>query len=151
MKHQLNLFLKRDSRSIALHDPGNNCNTPITRRSALGLVATYNMLLPGILVARSVSVFQRSLQESLSSLLVTIPTMGGGGFFSHPAGFAPYLDSFASLGVYHVTKCSLNVVHAGWSCYVFCVHVLAATYLVFASFTFSCGRCAYSWCAFFSS
>ena len=60
---QFKEFFKRDPHSTALHDPRNDSNAPITRRSALGLVAIYNMLPPSVLVARSVSAFQRSLQE----------------------------------------------------------------------------------------
>ena len=60
---QFKEFFKKDSHTKALHDPRNDFNDPITRRSALGLVAVYNMLPPRILGSKTVSVFQRSLQE----------------------------------------------------------------------------------------
>ena len=49
--------------STVLHDPRNDSNAPITRCSAQGLVAIYNMLPPSVVVAKSVLAFQRSLQE----------------------------------------------------------------------------------------
>ena len=60
---QFKEFFKKDSHTKALHDPRNDFNAPITRRSALGLVAVYNLLPPRILGSKTVSVFQRSLQE----------------------------------------------------------------------------------------
>ena len=60
---QFMVFFKRDPHSKALHDPRIDSNAPITRRSALGLVAIYNMLPPSVLGSKTVSAFQRSLQE----------------------------------------------------------------------------------------
>ena len=60
---QFKEFFRRDPHSSALHDPRTDSSAPITRRSALGLVAVYNMLPPNVLVSKSVSAFQRSLQE----------------------------------------------------------------------------------------
>ena len=56
-------LFRKDSRNSALHDPRNDSSAPITRRSALGLVAVYIMLPPNVLVSKSVFAFQRSLQE----------------------------------------------------------------------------------------
>ena len=50
-----------DGRSLL--DPRRNSTSPLIKRSALGLVAVYNMLPPRLLSARSVSAFQKSLQE----------------------------------------------------------------------------------------
>ena len=50
-----------DGRSLL--DPRRDSTSPLIKRSALGLVAVYNMLPPRLLSARSVSAFQRSLQE----------------------------------------------------------------------------------------
>ena len=60
---QFREFFKKDPCSKDLHDPRKDFKAPITKRSALGLVAVYNMLPPGVLVAKSVSAFQRGLQE----------------------------------------------------------------------------------------
>ena len=60
---QFRAFFKKNPCSKDLHDPRKDFNAPITKRSALGLVAVYNMLPPGVLVAKSVSAFQRGLQE----------------------------------------------------------------------------------------
>jgi len=60
---QFKEFFKRDPHTKALHDPRNDSNAPITRRSALGLVAIYNLLPHSIRGSKTVSAFQRSLQE----------------------------------------------------------------------------------------
>ena len=43
--------------SSLLHDPRNDNKSPLIRRSALGLVAVYNLLPQNILAARSVHIF----------------------------------------------------------------------------------------------
>jgi hypothetical protein len=60
---QFKEFFKRDPHTKALHDPRNDSNAPITRRFALGLVAIYNLLPQSIRGSKTVSAFQRSLQE----------------------------------------------------------------------------------------
>ena len=46
-----------------LHDPRSECNAPLIKRSALGLVAVYNLLPPSVLAARTVKQFQHDLQK----------------------------------------------------------------------------------------
>ena len=58
---QFKEFFKRDPHSKVLHDPRSDCNAPITKRSALGLVAIYNMLPPRVLRSKTVSAFQKKL------------------------------------------------------------------------------------------
>ena len=43
-------------------DPRVNCDSPLIRRSALGLVSVYNMLPPSVLSAKSVKQFRSELQ-----------------------------------------------------------------------------------------
>ena len=47
-------------------DPRRECKAPLIKRSALGLVAIYNMLPTSVRAARSVKLFQRSLQDMIS-------------------------------------------------------------------------------------
>ena len=48
---------------VKLKDPRKDSSSPLIRRSALGLVAVYNMLPPKVVAAKSVSAFQTALQE----------------------------------------------------------------------------------------
>ena len=68
---QFREFFKRDPCSKDLHDPRKDFNAPIPKRSALGLVIVYNMLPPGVRVAKSVSAFQRGLQECVVKLALS--------------------------------------------------------------------------------
>ena len=54
---------KRERHAKALHDPRSGSTSPLIKRSALGLVAIYNMLPPSLLAAKSVPAFQKSLQQ----------------------------------------------------------------------------------------
>ena len=54
---QFEEFFKRDPHSKLLHDPRNDSNAPISKRSALGLVAIYKMLPPRVLRSKTVSAF----------------------------------------------------------------------------------------------
>ena len=56
---------KRQGQSI-LHDPRKEHKAPVIKRSALGLVAIYNMLPNGIQAAKSVKLFQQQLQAMVS-------------------------------------------------------------------------------------
>ena len=62
---QFKEFFKRQGES--LHDPRKDCRAPVIKRSALGLVVIYNMLPPQDVKAKSVSIFQKSLQEMVSN------------------------------------------------------------------------------------
>ena len=56
---------KRQGQSI-LHDARKEHKAPVIKRSALGLVAIYNMLPNGIQAAKSVKLFQQQLQAMVS-------------------------------------------------------------------------------------
>ena len=60
---QFKEFFKRFPHNTALHDLRKASNSSVTKGSALGLVAIYNMLPTSVIVAKSVLAFQRSLQE----------------------------------------------------------------------------------------
>ena len=45
-----------------LHDPRHDYKAPVIKRSALGLVAVYNMLPANVVAAKSVKCFQHELQ-----------------------------------------------------------------------------------------
>ena len=51
-----------------LHDPRRDCSAPLIKRSALGLVAVYNMLPPNILAAKTVKQFQHDVQDMICKL-----------------------------------------------------------------------------------
>jgi len=51
------------SRHKSLHDPRKDCKSPLIKRSALGLIAVYNLLPSHVVAARSVKEFQRGLQH----------------------------------------------------------------------------------------
>ena len=68
---QFKEFFKRQPHGKALHDPRKDSTAPLFKRSALGLVAIYNMLPPSVLAAKSVSVFQRGLQECVVKFATT--------------------------------------------------------------------------------
>ena len=54
-------FERSGTRSV--RDPRRQSRAPLVRRSAFGLIAIYNMLPHSSRVTRSVSAFQKSLQE----------------------------------------------------------------------------------------
>ena len=61
-------FFRRDTNhTLKLVDPRQTSRSPLLRRSALGLVAVYNMLPHKVLSARTVPAFQKDLQELVSS------------------------------------------------------------------------------------
>ena len=64
--HQFTELFQRDPLSPhRLVDPRRSHKSPLIRRSALGLVAIYNMLPHNVVCVQSVSAFQRSLQDIL--------------------------------------------------------------------------------------
>jgi len=60
---QFTEFFQREHGSSCLCDPRRTARSPLIKRSALGLVAIYNMLPPSITTTRSVHAFQKGLQE----------------------------------------------------------------------------------------
>ena len=60
---QFQKYFKKHRHNLTLHDPRSDSSSPLIKRSALGLVAIYNMLPHSSRVTRSVSAFQKSLQE----------------------------------------------------------------------------------------
>ena len=60
---QFQYFFRKASDGRSLVDPRRESTSPLIKRSALGLVAIYNMLPPRLLAVRSVSAFQKRLQE----------------------------------------------------------------------------------------
>ena len=60
---QCQAFFRLASDGRSLVDPRRESTSPLIKRSALGLVAIYNMLPPRLLAVRSVSAFQKRLQE----------------------------------------------------------------------------------------
>ena len=61
-------FFRRDpNHGPKLLDPRQASRSPLIKRSALGLVAVYNLLLHKVVSAKSVSVFQKGLQEVVTS------------------------------------------------------------------------------------
>ena len=65
-------FFRRDPQhSAKLIDPRASSRSPLIKRSALGLVAVYNLLPHNVVCAKSVSAFQRGLQELIKSFAVT--------------------------------------------------------------------------------
>ena len=60
---QFQEYFKKQQHNLTLHDPRNDNKSPLVKRSALGLVAIYNMLPHSSRAAKSVSAFQKSLQE----------------------------------------------------------------------------------------
>ena len=51
-----------------MHDPRSDCSAPLIKRSALGLVAVYNMLPPKIVASKTILTFQHDLQEMICKL-----------------------------------------------------------------------------------
>ena len=71
---QFNAFFQRDAqhpRKLNQIDPRVTCKCPLITRSALGLVAVYNMLPHSATREKSVSSFQKRLQEIVLSLATT--------------------------------------------------------------------------------
>ena len=65
---QFTKFFQRDpNNSPKLLDPRQTFRSPLIKRSALGLVAVYNLLPHRVVSAKSVSVFQKGLQEVVIS------------------------------------------------------------------------------------
>ena len=60
---QFREYFKKHNHDSTLHDPRSDSSSPLIKRSALGLVAIYNMLPPSSRAAKSVPAFQKSLQE----------------------------------------------------------------------------------------
>ena len=63
---------RHEHHNVRLVDPRQGYRAPIIKRSAVGLVAIYNLLPARILAAKSVKAFQRGLQE----LVVAYATSG---------------------------------------------------------------------------
>ena len=65
-------FFRRDpNHSLKFVDPCLASRSPLMKRSALGLVAVYNMLPRKVVSAKTVSSFQRGLQEIVSFFAVS--------------------------------------------------------------------------------
>ena len=65
-------FLRRNPQHpTKLVDPRVTLRSPLIKRSALGLVAIYNYLPYNIVCTKTVSAFQKGLQELIKSLAVT--------------------------------------------------------------------------------
>jgi len=64
-------YFKKEHSAMTLHDPRKDSTAPLIKRSALGLVAIYNMLPISIRSAKSVSAFQKGLQEVVCSYATT--------------------------------------------------------------------------------
>ena len=65
-------FFLRDAQQPAkLLDPRSTSRSPLIKRSALGLVAIYNLLPHSVVCVKSVSAFQKGLQELIISFAVT--------------------------------------------------------------------------------
>ena len=64
-------FFRRDPQHAKLVDPRVTLRSPLIKRSALGLVAIYNLLPHNVVCARSVSAFQKGLQELVITFAVT--------------------------------------------------------------------------------
>jgi len=62
---QFREFFKRQQHSSNLLDPRITTKSPLVKRSALGLVAIYNLLPPAIRAAKSVAAFQKGLQDCI--------------------------------------------------------------------------------------
>ena len=69
---QFKEFFKCDVRHPAkLIDPRKESKSPLIKRSALGLVAVYNMLPPKVVALKSVSAFQKELQNIIIAYAVS--------------------------------------------------------------------------------
>ena len=65
-------FFRRDPQhSTKLVDPRASSRSALIKRSALGLVAVYNLLPHKVVCVKSVSAFQKGLQELIKSFAVT--------------------------------------------------------------------------------
>ena len=62
-KHFSQFFMREQHHDKTLRDPRKTCKAPLIKRSALGLVAIYNMLPKSAIAENSVSAFQKSLQQ----------------------------------------------------------------------------------------
>ena len=63
---QFGKFFRRDpNHTLKLVDPRQTSRSPLLKRSALGLVAVYNMLPHNVLSAKTVSAFQKGLQATV--------------------------------------------------------------------------------------
>ena len=52
---------------FSMHDPRTDCKASLIKRSALGLVAIYNLLPPDLVSTKSVVTFQKGLQNLVST------------------------------------------------------------------------------------
>ena len=69
---QFTEFFRRDPQhSAKLVDPRATLRSPLIKKSALGLVAIYNLLPHKIVCTKTVSAFQKGLQELIVSFAVT--------------------------------------------------------------------------------
>ena len=69
--NQFRDFFRRDPlHPTKLIDPRKDSKSPLIKRSALGLVAVYNLLPQSVVCAKSVSAFQKGLQEIVVSYAV---------------------------------------------------------------------------------
>ena len=69
---QFTSFFRRDpDHPGKLVDPRRDSKSPLIKRSALGLVAIYNLLPQSVVSTKSVSAFQKGLQEIIASFAVT--------------------------------------------------------------------------------
>ena len=69
--NQFKMFFRRDASHAKLLDPRATSRSPLIKRSSLGLVAIYNLLPHNVVCARSVSAFQKGLQELVIKFAVT--------------------------------------------------------------------------------
>ena len=63
---QFQTFFRKHDSALTLHDPRAGSRSLLIKRSALGLVAIYNLLPHSFRAARSVPAFQKSLQEMVT-------------------------------------------------------------------------------------
>ena len=68
---QFREFFLRDPQHAKLVDPRFTLRSPLIKRSAMGLVAIYNLLPHNVVCAKSVSAFQKGLQELIITFAVT--------------------------------------------------------------------------------
>ena len=69
--YQFREFFKKVRDATTLQDPRKDSSSPLLKRSALGLVAIYNLLPPAILASKSVPAFQKGLQEIVAEFTAT--------------------------------------------------------------------------------
>jgi hypothetical protein len=63
---QFQEHFRKHAHALTLHDPCTGSRSPLIKRSALGLVAIYNLLPHSFRAVRSVPAFQKSLQEMVT-------------------------------------------------------------------------------------